>query len=164
MIFISALARSGAVASCGLLAPIRHRARRMVTRSNSGSLGVVSGSASCSAGARRTEGLNDGEVLPRFGAGGCCLAGPMQLNADEGISISVRPTIDFGIGKRASEGARRPQREESSLTWEIDGPNYYRSSARALDGASSRRSYPSSRATCPRAPVPSACDRPAFRR
>lgn len=28
-----------------------------------------------------------------------------------------------------------------SLVWEVDGPNYYRSSAMELDGASSPRSY-----------------------
>lgn len=69
------------------------------------------------------------------------LAGSLQMHADEGISISVRPTIASTKGGARVKVLVAPNEKNRVLKWEIDGPNYYRSSAMPIDGASSPRSY-----------------------
>jgi hypothetical protein len=69
------------------------------------------------------------------------LAGSMHLNADEGVSISVRPTITSANGSAQVRVVVARNERNRVLTWEVDGPNYYRSSAIPLDGVSSPRSY-----------------------
>jgi hypothetical protein len=74
-----------------------------------------------------------------FAAG--VLGGAMQMSADEAISITVRPAVaSYGGHARVKVLVARHE-SNRSLIWEMDGPNYYRSSAMDLDGASSPRTY-----------------------
>ncbi|HKY20010.1 MAG TPA: hypothetical protein VJM31_02225 [Vicinamibacterales bacterium] len=69
------------------------------------------------------------------------LMGSMQLNADEAISITVRPTVALVSGSARIRVLVARNERNRSLVWEVDGPSYYRSSAMTLEGASSPRSY-----------------------
>ena len=68
-------------------------------------------------------------------------AGSMQMNADEAVSITVRPSVaSYGGSARLKVLVSRNEKNRV-LVWEVDGPNYYRSSTIPLDGAASPRSY-----------------------
>ena len=69
------------------------------------------------------------------------LAGSMQMSADEAISITVRPAVTSYRGSAQLKVLVSRDAKNRVLVWEVDGPNYYRSSSIALDGASSPRSY-----------------------
>ena len=69
------------------------------------------------------------------------LAGSMQMNADEAISITVRPAVTSYRGNAQLKVLVSRNEKNRTLVWEVDGPNYYRSSSIALDGAASPRSY-----------------------
>ena len=69
------------------------------------------------------------------------LAGSMQMSADEAISITVRPAVASYRGNAQLKVLVARNEKNRTLMWEVDGPNYYRSSAMALDGAASPRSY-----------------------
>jgi hypothetical protein len=69
------------------------------------------------------------------------LAGSMQMNADEAVSITVRPTVAPYRGNARVKVLVARNDANRSLMWELDGPNYYRSSTMELDGASSPRTY-----------------------
>jgi hypothetical protein len=74
-----------------------------------------------------------------FAAG--VLGGSMNMSADDAISITVRPAVaSYGGNARVKVLVARNE-SNRSLMWEMDGPNYYRSSAMELDGASSPRTY-----------------------
>jgi hypothetical protein len=69
------------------------------------------------------------------------LAGSMQMSADEAISITVRPAVMSYRGSTQLKVLVSRNEKNRLLVWEVDGPNYYRSSSIALDGAASPRSY-----------------------
>src|SRR5687767_6534115 len=69
------------------------------------------------------------------------LAGSMQMSADEAISITVRPAVTSYRGSAQLKVLVSRDEKNRVLVWEVDGPNYYRSSSIALDGAASPRSY-----------------------
>lgn len=69
------------------------------------------------------------------------LAGSIQSSADAPISITVRPAVAHTSGEARVKVLVARNERNRSLVWEVDGPNYYRSSAMQLDGASSPRSY-----------------------
>jgi len=69
------------------------------------------------------------------------LAGSMQSSADAPISITVRPAVAHTNSEARVKVLVARNERNRSLVWEVDGPNYYRSSAMELDGASSPRSY-----------------------
>ena len=69
------------------------------------------------------------------------LAGAMQLSADEAISITVRPAVTSYRGSAQLKVLVSRDDKNRTLIWEVDGPNYYRSSSITLDGAASPRSY-----------------------
>ena len=69
------------------------------------------------------------------------LAGSMQMSADEAISITVRPAVTSYRGNAQLKVLVSRNERNRVLVWEVDGPNYYRSSSIALDGAASPRSY-----------------------
>ncbi len=69
------------------------------------------------------------------------LAGSMQMSADEAISITVRPAVTSFRGNAQLKVLVSRNDKNRTLVWEVDGPNYYRSSSIALDGAASPRSY-----------------------
>ena len=69
------------------------------------------------------------------------LAGSMQMSADEAISITVRPAVTSYRGNARLKVLVSRNERNRMLVWEVDGPNFYRSSSIALDGASSPRSY-----------------------
>lgn len=69
------------------------------------------------------------------------LAGSMQLSADEAISITVRPAVAVANGNAQLKVLVGRNEMNRSLMWEVDGPNFYRSSLMELEGASAPRSY-----------------------
>jgi hypothetical protein len=69
------------------------------------------------------------------------LAGSMHLSADEAISITVRPAVATVNGNAQLKVLIARNEMNRALVWEVDGPNYYRSSLRELAGAASPRSY-----------------------
>jgi hypothetical protein len=69
------------------------------------------------------------------------LAGSMQMSADEAISITVRPAVASYRGNAVLKVLVSRNEKNRLLVWEVDGPNFYRSSSIALDGAASPRSY-----------------------
>ena len=68
-------------------------------------------------------------------------AGSMQISADEAISITVRPSVASYRGSAQLKVLVSRNEKNRLLVWEVDGPNYYRSSSISLDGAASPRSY-----------------------
>lgn len=69
------------------------------------------------------------------------LAGSMHLSADEAITITVRPAVATVNGNAQLKVIVSRNEKNRALTWEVDGPNYYRSSSMDLQGAASPRSY-----------------------
>jgi hypothetical protein len=69
------------------------------------------------------------------------LAGSMQMSADEAVSITVRPAVTSYRGNAQLKVLVSRNEKNRSLVWEVDGPNYYRSSSLDLDGAAAARSY-----------------------
>jgi hypothetical protein len=69
------------------------------------------------------------------------LAGSMQMSADEAISITVRPAVTSFRGNALLRVLVSRNERNRVLFWEVDGPNYYRSSSMTLDGAAAARSY-----------------------
>jgi hypothetical protein len=69
------------------------------------------------------------------------LGGAMHLSADEAISITVRPAVATVNGNAQLKVLVSRNEMNRALTWEVDGPNYYRSSSMDLQGAASPRSY-----------------------
>jgi hypothetical protein len=69
------------------------------------------------------------------------LTGSMQMSADEAISITVRPAVTSFRGNAQLRVLVSRNEKNRSLIWEVDGPNYYRSSSITLDGAAAARSY-----------------------
>jgi hypothetical protein len=78
-------------------------------------------------------------VLALFTAAGI-LAGA-TISADEAISIAVRPSVTTYGGSAQLKVLVARDGKNRTLKWEVDGPNYYRSSEIDLDGASAPRSY-----------------------
>lgn len=71
----------------------------------------------------------------------CVLGGSMQTSADKAISITVRPAIANVHGSARLTVMVARDEKNRSLVWEVDGPNYYRSSSTELAGADAPRSY-----------------------
>jgi len=69
------------------------------------------------------------------------LAGSMHMNADEAISITVRPAVAIFRGNAQLKVLVARDEKNRTLTWEVDGPNYYRSSSIDLNGLAAPRSY-----------------------
>lgn len=69
------------------------------------------------------------------------LVGSMQMTADEAVSITVRPAVAPFRGNARVKVLVARNEANRTLMWEVDGPNYYRSSTMNLDGAASPRSY-----------------------
>ena len=69
------------------------------------------------------------------------LVGSMQMSADEAISITVRPSVTSFRGNAMLRVLVSRNERNRVLFWEVDGPNYYRSSSITLDGAAAARSY-----------------------
>ena len=69
------------------------------------------------------------------------LGGTAGSNADEAISVTVRPAITTAKSNAQVRVVLARNDQNRALIWEVDGPNYYRSSAMELDGASAARTY-----------------------
>jgi hypothetical protein len=71
-----------------------------------------------------------------------CLAGSSQMIAgDEAVSIAVRPAVTVARGTAQLKILVARNDRNRMLTWEVDGPAYYRSSRMELEGASAPRSW-----------------------
>jgi hypothetical protein len=74
-----------------------------------------------------------------FGFGAIIAARP--LNAGEPISVSVYPTIAVARGSAQLRVLVERNDANRALTWEVDGPGYYRSSTMQLDGTFAPKSW-----------------------
>jgi hypothetical protein len=63
------------------------------------------------------------------------------LNADEPISVSVWPAV--AVARASAQLRVFVERDDANraLTWEVDGPDYYRSSTMQLDGTAAPKSW-----------------------
>ena len=69
------------------------------------------------------------------------LAGSVHTSADDAISITVRPAVASFRGNAQLRVLVSRNEKNRTLVWEVDGPNYYRSSSITLAGAAAARSY-----------------------
>jgi hypothetical protein len=69
------------------------------------------------------------------------LASSMLASGDQAISMTVRPAIAPYRGNAQIKVLVSRDEKNRTLVWEVDGPNYYRSSSLELEGASAPRSY-----------------------
>jgi hypothetical protein len=69
------------------------------------------------------------------------LAASMQTSADEAISMTVRPKIAPYRGNAQVRVLVSRDDKNRTRVWEVDGPNYYRSSSVELHGAMAPRSH-----------------------
>ena len=69
------------------------------------------------------------------------LGGSMNTNADEAVSITVRPAVATYGGNAQLRVLVARNDSNRSLVWEVDGPNYYRLSSLELHGSAAARSY-----------------------
>lgn len=71
---------------------------------------------------------------------GIVTSAPMVV-ADAPITIAVRPAVT--VARATAQLKVLVERDERNrvLQWEVDGPNYYRSSSIDLDGSSAPRSW-----------------------
>jgi hypothetical protein len=69
------------------------------------------------------------------------LAGSTQMSGDQAISLTVRPTVAAYRGNAQIKVLLTRDDKNRTLVWEVDGPNYYRSSSVELRGATAPRSY-----------------------
>jgi hypothetical protein len=67
--------------------------------------------------------------------------GAARLNADEPVTVSVYPIVAVARGEARLRILVQPNDQNRTLNWEVDGPNYYRSSTAQLEGADSPRSW-----------------------
>jgi hypothetical protein len=71
-----------------------------------------------------------------------CLAGASPIiAADEAVSIAVRPAVTIARGTAQLKILVERNDRNRLLTWEVDGPTYYRSSRMELEGSSAPRSW-----------------------
>jgi hypothetical protein len=69
------------------------------------------------------------------------LGGPPQLKADTPISVTVTPSVTIASGDTRLKVLLERNEMNRALIWEVDGPNYYRSSAMSIEGASAAKRY-----------------------
>jgi hypothetical protein len=69
------------------------------------------------------------------------LCSPIPLNAGGSIQLTVYPTITVAHGDAQLKIFVERNDENRALNWEVDGPDYYRSSTAQLDGADAPRSW-----------------------
>jgi hypothetical protein len=69
------------------------------------------------------------------------LSGGASLNAIEPITLSVYPTVAMAHGTAQLRIFVERNDQNRALTWEVDGPAYYRSSTAQLDGSEAPRSW-----------------------
>ena len=69
------------------------------------------------------------------------LSSGVPLNADEPITVSVYPAVATARGTAQLKIFVERNEQNRTLTWEVDGPKYYRSSTAQLDGLDSPRSW-----------------------
>ena len=63
------------------------------------------------------------------------------LKADEPITVTIYPAVAVARGEARLMILVQRNDENRMLNWEVDGPNYYRSSTAQLEGADSPRSW-----------------------
>jgi hypothetical protein len=63
------------------------------------------------------------------------------LNADQPITVSVWPSIAVARGNAQLKVFIQPNDANRTLSWEVDGPDYYRSSTMQLEGALAPKSW-----------------------
>lgn len=69
------------------------------------------------------------------------LTGSIHLGADDAITIRVSPLITFARGYAQLTVLVERNELNRALIWEVDGPDYFRSSLMELDGAAAPRSW-----------------------
>jgi hypothetical protein len=69
------------------------------------------------------------------------IATAIVVQTVEPITVSVRPAVSSVRGTAQLKVLVERNDSNRTLTWEIDGPGYYRSSTMPLEGASAPRSW-----------------------
>jgi hypothetical protein len=64
-----------------------------------------------------------------------------MIAADAQVTIAVRPAVTVARGNAQLKILIERNELNRLLTWEVDGPNYYRSSRMELEGATAPRSW-----------------------
>ena len=69
------------------------------------------------------------------------VSGGSALSADEPVSVSIYPSVAVARGEAHLRIVVERNDQNRALSWEVDGPGYYRSSTARLEGAESPRSW-----------------------
>jgi hypothetical protein len=64
-----------------------------------------------------------------------------MIAADSPVTIAVRPAVTVARGNAQLKILVERNDRNRLLQWEVDGPNYYRSSSTGLEGSSAPRSW-----------------------
>ena len=71
----------------------------------------------------------------------CILMTGIAITAEQPVIISVRPRVTTCQGNAQLKVVVPRDEKNRLLVWEVDGPNYYRSSVIELQGAAAPRSH-----------------------
>ena len=63
------------------------------------------------------------------------------LNANEPITVTVWPAVTVARGNAQLKVFVERNNDNRSLMWEVDGPDYYRSSTQPLEGSAAPKSW-----------------------
>ena len=69
------------------------------------------------------------------------MSGWSALSADEPLTVSVFPTVAVARGEAHLRIVVERNDQNRALSWEVDGPGYYRSSTAQLEGADAPRNW-----------------------
>jgi hypothetical protein len=72
---------------------------------------------------------------------GCIVGSSQMIAADAQVTIAVRPAVTVAHGTAQLKIQIERNELNRLLTWEVDGPHYYRSSRMELEGATAPRSW-----------------------
>ena len=72
---------------------------------------------------------------------GCMTGSSQMIAADAQVTIAVRPAVTVARGNAQLKILVERNDRNRLLTWEIDGPNSYRSSRMELEGVNAPRSW-----------------------
>ena len=69
------------------------------------------------------------------------MSGWSALSADEPLTVSIYPTVAVARGEAHLRIVVERNDQNRALSWEVDGPGYYRSSTAQLEGADAPRNW-----------------------
>lgn len=69
------------------------------------------------------------------------ISGWSALSAEEPLTVSIYPTVAVARGEAHLRIVVERNDQNRALSWEVDGPGYYRSSTAQLEGADAPRNW-----------------------